>query len=293
MNYDDIFLFIKLINIGTFTKLAESLRLSQSTVSRRIQNLEEELNTKLIKRNSRGLVEMTPEGADLYKKFSKIETDASNTLQVLLNSSKEIQGELRIGLPKLFFDNIIISKLDNFYARYPKVKLIFSYISGTVDLIKSNLDIAISIEKPIVQNCTVKTLITAKNKLYASKNYIEKNGMPTNVEDLSYHDVIGFINSNEYKENIVAFSEEDNSEKIIMINSNLFLNNVMCDISFAKKCNKIVNTLDIFSGDTEEIIPILNKYYFGQTDFYLIRGLGVRNNLEQEFVKFIQMCLYD
>ncbi len=73
MNFDDIFIFIKLIDIGTFTELAKHLNVSQSTVSRRIQNLEESVNMKLIKRNSRGLIEMTEDGESFYMSFKDIE----------------------------------------------------------------------------------------------------------------------------------------------------------------------------------------------------------------------------
>lgn len=72
MNYNDIFLFIKLVKLGTFTALANSIGVSQGTVSRRIQHLEENLNMKLLKRNSRGLIEMTEEGRSLFDKFNEI-----------------------------------------------------------------------------------------------------------------------------------------------------------------------------------------------------------------------------
>ncbi len=54
--YDDIFLFVKLVNHDNFRKLATVLNISQSTISRRIQNLEVQLKQQLIKRNSNGFV---------------------------------------------------------------------------------------------------------------------------------------------------------------------------------------------------------------------------------------------
>ncbi len=70
MNFDDIFLFVKLINIVTFTELAKQLNVSQSAVSRRVQSLEESINTNLLKRNSRDVIEMTAEGeCPLYKQL--------------------------------------------------------------------------------------------------------------------------------------------------------------------------------------------------------------------------------
>lgn len=147
MNFDDIFLFVKLVNIGTFTELAKQLNVSQSTVSRRIQSLEESINTKLIKRNSRGVIEVTTEGQSLYNNFSYIEEQAVVTFQKWINNSKQIKGILRVGVPKLFFDNLVAPKLDTFYTRYPNVQLVFSYTAGIVDLVKDNIDIAITTKK--------------------------------------------------------------------------------------------------------------------------------------------------
>lgn len=293
MNFDDIFIFIKLINIGTFTELAKHLNISQSTVSRRIQSLEESINMKLIKRNSRGLIEMTEDGESFYKNFKDIEQEASSIFQQLMNKSKEITGTLKVGIPKLFLDNILADRLDLFYARYPNVRLVFSYTAGVIDLVKDDMDVAITIKKPLVTNCTIKTLVRAKNKLYASEEYIQKYGQPKSLKDLENHDVVGFLSHDKYQTSLIGLLERDDSKEEVNINPNLFFNNFICDINLATKCNKIVNTLDIFANSRLDILPVLNDYYFGETNFYLVRATGVRNNLEQEFVKFVNVCLQD
>ncbi|MBK2357449.1 LysR family transcriptional regulator [Francisella hispaniensis] len=291
MNFDDIFLFVRLVNTGTFTELAKQMNVSQSTVSRRIQNLEESITAKLIKRNSRGLIELTSAGEVLYRNFNNIEAQASDTLQKLLNRSREIRGVLKVKVPKLFFDNIIAARLDAFYTRYPNVKLVFTYTAGTVDLIKDNVDIAITTQRPQIQSCTVKTLIKAKNKLYAAKSYLKDKGAPKKVKDLENYNVVSFFNDGQFEEKLVGFSEKDNIKEEISIKPNLFLSDAMYDINLATKCKKIINTLDIFTMNNNDVEAVLEDYYFGETSFYLIRSVGVRNNLEEEFVKFINVCL--
>ncbi|APC91224.1 MULTISPECIES: LysR family transcriptional regulator [Francisella] len=293
MNFDDIFLFVKLINIGTFTELAKQLNVSQSTVSRRVQSLEESINTKLLKRNSRGVIEMTAEGESLYNNFSYIEGQAVMALQKWVNNSKQVNGILKVGIPKLFFDNILAPKLDTFYARYPHVQLIFSYTAVAVDLVKDNIDIAITTRKPTAHNCTIKTLIRAKNKLYASKKYIQEKGIPQTIKELENHRIVGFIDKDKCQNILVGFSEQDNSSQEVNINADLFLNNAIYDINLATKCNRIINVLDVFADSKANIEPVLSEYYFGKTSFYLIRATGVRSNLEREFVKFIDVCLQD
>lgn len=236
---------------------------------------------------------MTEDGESFYRSFKDIEKQANTTLQQIVNKSKEISGTLKVGIPKLFLDNILADKLGIFYARYPNVKLVFSYTAGIVDLVKDDIDIAITIKKPITSSCTIKTLVRAKNKLYASQDYIQTYGQPNLLEDLESHDVVGFLHNDKFQTTLIAFSEKDDSKKEVSINPNMFLNNSICDINIATKCNKIINTLDIFANSKLNVLPVLDDYYFGRTDFYLVRATGVRNNLEQEFVKFIDVCLQE
>ena len=291
MNYNDVFLFIRLIKLGTFTALANSMNVSQSTVSRRIQSLEESLNMKLLKRNSRGLVEMTEEGKTLYYSFNEIENHANNASQEILNKSEKVEGLLKIALPKIFFDNVIVDKLDNFYKAHPNVKLVFSYNGGQIDLLKDNLDIAISTKQPINQNCTFKTLITAKNKLFASNDYIKEHGTPNSIAELSQHNIIGTTENNALLNELKATSEKDASIEIVKISPNLYLHNSACDMDIAIHNKVIINTYDILFNESQKVKPILSDYYFGEAKVYLIRGTGIRSNLEKKFVKFVEVCL--
>lgn len=101
------------------------------------------------------------------------------------------------------------------------------------------------------------------------------------------------MHNDKFQTTLIAFSEKDDSKKEVSINPNMFLNNTICDINIATKCNKIINTLDIFANSKLNVLPVLDDYYFGRTDFYLVRATRVRNNLEQEFVKFIDVCLQE
>ncbi|APC96445.1 LysR family transcriptional regulator [Francisella frigiditurris] len=293
MNYNDLFLFIKLIKLGSFTALAESLNTSQATVSRRIKQLEESLGINLMRRNSRGLIEMTSQGREVFERFEGIEQNASDALQDIVNKTKDVEGVLRIALPKQFFDNVLLNKLKHFYLKYPKVILIFSYNGGAIDLLKENCDIGISFHKPVAQNNTIKLLIKTKNKLYVSKKYMEINGIPKTLEELKDHRLVGFLENGEIKTKLIATSEKTHKKEEFNFNPRFILNNAFCDVKIAFSDAIVINTFDIFinSNDENKLVPVLEEYHFGESNFYLIRGSGVRSKLEDTFVDFLKVCL--
>lgn len=293
MNYNDLFLFIKLIKLGSFTALAESMNTSQATVSRRIKQLEESLGINLMRRNSRGFIEMTPQGREVFERFEGIEQNASDALQDIVNKTKDVEGVLRIALPKQFFDNILLKKLKHFYLKYPKIVLIFSYNGGAIDLLKENCDIGISFHKPIAQSNTIKLLIKTKNKLYASRKYMETNGIPKTLKELKNHRLVGFLENGEIQTKLVATSEKTHEKEEFKFNPRFILNNAFCDVKIAFSDAIIINTFDIFINPSDEnkLVPVLDEYYFGESSFYLIRGTGVRSKLEDTFVDFLKVCL--
>ena len=151
MHYDDIFLFVQLIEKGSFSRLSRHIGVNQSTISRRISQFEESLGKKLLQRNTRGLFELTADGADFYAKFSII----SNDVNQYLNDFKQINeyaGVLRIAIPRVLFNYSIVPVIHQFQDNYPHIQLIVNYSGGEVDLIKDNLDMAIVVKQPINQN---------------------------------------------------------------------------------------------------------------------------------------------
>jgi DNA-binding transcriptional LysR family regulator len=70
---DDIALFVKLVDVGSFSQVAKLTNSTQATISRRIQNLEADLGVVVLKRNQRGLV-MTDEGRNVERKIASSDT---------------------------------------------------------------------------------------------------------------------------------------------------------------------------------------------------------------------------
>ena len=292
MNYDDIFLFVKLVNVGTFSGLAKSLNTTQGTISKRIQKLEEQLNLQLIHRNSRTL-EVTPEGRLLYEKFNHYESSLKDSLDDVINQQTRITGTLHISLPKIVSDIILMPHFHKFKAKYPEAEIIISYNADRVDLLKEGFNLAISMYKPEVMSNKIKLLAKSQIKLFATEEYAKRYGLPQTLEELAKHNVVGFASHGIPRKESQVTNLKDNSIELLKSNRNLYVNNALHNTAIINQGHFLSYSPEFFAlKDTlsKSLIPVLPNYSFATINFYLIRSNEIHNKLEQVFVKFIEEC---
>lgn len=290
--------------MGSFSGLAKNLHTTQATISRRIQNLEENLHLQLIRRNQRGLFKMTPDGEILYAKFSEQERILGSALKEVINRQNAVRGTLRIAIPLLLYNKVLAPHIHIFQEDYPEAKLIISYAAGSVDLLKDNFDLAVSTSLPVSQTSTIKLLNSYHYRLYATNEYILKYGQPNTPEELIQHKLIGssintvekYLVIGQSPDNLIdkhleATNTNTNKTSIIDYNPSICISNAFANIDMVYNNNYIVKALDLFMyndlthGKVQLILP---EYTFGSSKFYLIRNNGIRSKLEQAFVEFIK-----
>ncbi|MDD3266147.1 MAG: LysR family transcriptional regulator [Burkholderiales bacterium] len=288
MNYDDIFLFVQLIDRGSFIKLSLHLNIGQSTISRRIRSLEESLGKPLLRRNTRGLFEMTTEGIEFYNKFKFLSDD----IYQYLSDFKQVQqfaGTLRISIPRAFFSVLIVPMLSQFHDLYPQVQLIFSYDGGEVDLIKNNLDLAIAVSPPNTQNCKQRLLMKSSHYLYASPEYIKQYGAPADLSTLTNHRLVGSSFNHQVNNNLTVMNNLTGEVTHIVYSPKLITNNAMFNLDLALNNGYIISAPeDLVKNEVDlgKLVKLLPEHSFGETRFYLLRHTGLRNHLEDIFINF-------
>jgi len=293
--YDDIFMFVKLVQIGSFSALSRKLETTQATISRRIQNLETELGVALFHRNTRKL-EITDIGKQIYEKFKEQESHLGSLLENIINSTQGIAGTLRVALPIAISRTIITPHLAKFLAAYPKVNLVSAFITGQIELVKEGFDIAVSIVLPKAQNNIVKLLHRFRIHLYVSNKYINKYGNITSLDDLSKNHTLrlGILapDGSIIKE-VMAHNRITGKDQLVELNPRLCINNLLHAYEIAQSGEIIVAGWDslleqhIKSG---EIVKILPEYSFGEIPCYLIRQSMETNALQGAFIDFIERC---
>ncbi|RID81843.1 LysR family transcriptional regulator [Peribacillus asahii] len=122
MYYDALKTFVTLVEVKNFTKTAETLRMSQPSVSLHIKNLEKEFQTKLFLRSPK-LLKITPTGEILYDRAKQIITIYEQTKQDILEQHNSIKGELKIGASFTIGEYILPSLLFDLQKSYPELEL--------------------------------------------------------------------------------------------------------------------------------------------------------------------------
>ncbi len=291
--YDEIFLFIKLAECGNYTKVAKALKIMQSTLTKRIQHLEQQLNLALIDHSTRKFT-LTEAGALLYNKFSHIANNFDNLLAEMGQiRPSTVSGTLRVAIPYQA-SHFIIPHLPTFINQHPNAILNITYISTSskVNLVSNNLDLAISNVIPESQNVKIKLLRKYQLKCFASAKYVARYGRPTTLEELAKHKLIGVLPNGE-RLSYQVLNLENGEKTNYDYTSNLNFNNTLPSIEAARDGEFIIITADyllteeLLSGEFVELLP---NYVFKEVSTYLIRGYGEQSRLEKEFAKFIEQC---
>ncbi|MBC3435686.1 LysR family transcriptional regulator [Pseudomonas sp. BW16M2] len=120
MKIDDIDAFVAVIRSQSISQAAESLRLTQPAITRRVQNFEEALGVSLLDRNTKPL-KPTPMGMRVYEQCRAVlrEMDA---LRELVLSDSSPSGALRLGVPQTVGDVVLLDALSQLKALYPDLQ---------------------------------------------------------------------------------------------------------------------------------------------------------------------------
>jgi len=153
MNIENLKCFIAVASCESFTKASEQLFLTQSTVSRRVARLEDDLGKRLIVRSNSSDFTLTREGKLVLREGRLILSSVSSLIAQLNNLEEDIHGAVRIGFYGMFPYLDIVAKLQEFLgANYPRVELIvhsnkISQIDN--DLEANDSDIFVSLQSEL------------------------------------------------------------------------------------------------------------------------------------------------
>lgn len=184
---DDLYMFIALVESGSFTLAANKLNMPKSKLSRHLVQLEQKLNTQLLLRTTRSQ-ELTQSGQLLYQK-SKPHIEALSKVEEEVGSFiNEPKGQLNILLPLEFFNRIISELITDFVKQYPQINLTCAHYSSAMPEINHTTDLTFVLhETPLTtSNWIGKTLLSFPQSLFTSIIYDTNNlSKPEDLEDES------------------------------------------------------------------------------------------------------------
>jgi len=181
--------FVRVVETGTFTKASETLDIPKPTVTRLIQNLERELDTKLLNRTTRR-ISVTTDGAAYYERAVQLLSDLSELEGVMSKAKTAPSGRLRVDFPVPIGLAIIIPALPDFVACYPDIRLDFGVSDRPRDLITDNIDCVIRTGVLADQSLVARRLGEVRQVLCATPEYWRRHGMPEHPDDLDNGHVV-------------------------------------------------------------------------------------------------------
>ena len=191
LDWDKLRIFHAVAEAGSFTHAGESLRLSQSAISRQISALEDSLGTPLFHRHARGLV-LTEQGERLYDTVKEINVKLVSTESMIAESKGKPEGPLRITCTTGLGTTWLTPRIREFIERFPQIEVTLLLDDNELDLNMRAADVAIRMQEPTQPDLIRRSLMTMHFHLYASPEYLKKHGIPKSAQDLDKHRIVGF-----------------------------------------------------------------------------------------------------
>ena len=208
---NSIRIFVKVVEQGSFSKAGRILNMAPSSVTRNIDQLEDELGVALLKRSTRQLV-LTEEGNIFLEGANKLLTQTDELKQSLKIADTEPEGVLKISVLESFGRMHVCTILSEFLERHPKVNIDIELENRVVDLTAEEVDIAIRIGRPADSALRARKLLSNHTLVCASPEYIDRHGTPVIPDELSSHNCLSL--SNNRQKNYWHFSKSKTSRKI-------------------------------------------------------------------------------
>ncbi|MBR8656025.1 LysR family transcriptional regulator [Achromobacter sp. Marseille-Q0513] len=192
--FDAMQAFARVVETGSFTKAAETLRISRTSVTQLVQQLEARLRVRLLNRTTRQ-VNVTADGAAYYERVLRLLADMDDAETSLSDASASPRGRLRVDVPSPFARMVLVPALPAFHARHPEIQLDLGVSDRKVDLIGENVDCVIRGGELQDQSLRARRVADLRLGVYASPGYLAMAGVPRHPGELedSHHRIVGYL----------------------------------------------------------------------------------------------------
>lgn len=182
-------IFQRVAQLGSFIRTAEQLGLPKTSVSEAVQQLETQLNVRLLNRTTRR-VELTQDGMAYYQRCVELLADFDDLQQLFQQQPELLKGVLRIDMPTNLAREAVIPALPQFLAQHPQLHIQLSSTDRKVDLIAEGFDAVIRIGQLNSSSLIARPLALLPQVNCVSPAYLQKFGKPETLDDLNSHNLV-------------------------------------------------------------------------------------------------------
>jgi len=187
--FDNMRVFAKVVESGSFTGAAARLSVSASMVSQHVKELEERLGARLLNRTTRK-VSLTETGRAYYERCTRLLADLEETEQAVSDMHAAPRGELRINATPSFGILQLAPAIADFTAHFPGISVELMLSERPVDLIAEGFDVAVRVEELPDSSLIARQLAPCRMVVCGAPSYFERHGVPRTPADLANHNCL-------------------------------------------------------------------------------------------------------
>ena len=181
--------FVRAVETGSFTAVANETGSTQATVSRHISSLESHLDARLFNRTTRSMT-LTEEGQNYYEHALTILDSVEQAEAAVKPKRHRVTGTLRVTGPLAFTRLQIIPRIGRFLARYPEIKTDFVLSDRPIDLVEAGVDVGIRIGEIKDESLIARPVGETRRVTVARPDYFANRLKPEHPADLASHNCI-------------------------------------------------------------------------------------------------------
>ncbi|EPS6959863.1 TPA: LysR family transcriptional regulator [Klebsiella aerogenes] len=185
----DLALFVQIVEQGSFSAVARQNGLTPSAVSRSVSRLEQEMSCKLLHRTTRKL-RLSDAGKAVYEPALEMLEAARQAMDSAGSTQTVAQGKLTLSVPKAVGRFVIHPLMMSFFNQYPQVDVCLRLEDRDLDFIDDGIDLALRITHSPSPGLHGKPLMPIAHLICATKEYLQRHGMPHTPQDLRTHSCI-------------------------------------------------------------------------------------------------------
>ena len=189
--FDAMRLFVRIVDLKSFTKAADDLQLPRATVTHALQQLEKRLGVRLLHRTTRH-VSATLDGYAYYQRCQQLLADLEETESAFSNVAANPKGKLRVDLQGTLATHFLLPHIGEFFARYPGIELEIGMGDRLADLVRERIDCVLRAGEPRESSMVGRRVALLEQLTCASSGYLTEQGEPTTLEDFRSHRAVNF-----------------------------------------------------------------------------------------------------
>jgi DNA-binding transcriptional LysR family regulator len=191
--FDAMRAFVRVVEAGSFTRAAETLHMSRTSVTQLVQQLEAHLRVKLLNRTTRK-VNITEDGAVYYERVARLLSELEDVEIGLPGAAGTPRGQLRVDVPSPFANIVLVPALPDFHAQYPEIQFELGASDRKVDVIGESVDCVVRGGEIADGSLAARRIGELRLGVYAAPAYLARAGTPRHPDALidSHHRIVRF-----------------------------------------------------------------------------------------------------